>query len=277
MKIHRTVRTVAALGVVAALSAGVATAVVGADGTSNGTPEAATSSVRVGPQSPTTSTFVSVTPCRLVDTRRPGAGGFFADRATRSYRTQGSTASQGGATNCNIPATATALELSVTAVTARDTGFLRLFPAGGSEPNATFMNYTPTFNASNAGTVAITPGTGANLKVRNYGAGTQVVIEVLGYYVEQLYAVVNADGTLSRGTAGATSTRDDAGVYRVNFNRNVSGCAFSAGQHDVATGFGDRGFTALATSGNTPNGVYVETFGTNNVAADRPFHLTVTC
>jgi hypothetical protein len=277
VKIHRTVRTVAALGVVAALSAGVATAVVGADGTSNGTPEAATSSVRVGPQSPTTSTFVSVTPCRLVDTRRPGAGGFFADRATRSYRTQGNTTSQGGATNCGIPATATALELSVTAVTARDTGFLRLFPAGGSEPNATFMNYTPTFNASNAGTVAITPGTGANLKVRNYGAGTQVVIEVLGYYVENLYAVVNADGTLNRGSAGATAAKQSTGTYRVNFNRNISGCAFSGGLHDASQGFGTQGYLAMAANGDNINGVFVETFGTNSVKADRTFHVTVTC
>jgi hypothetical protein len=276
MRINRTVRSIGALALVATLSAGIATAVAGADGSSNASPDARPPA-QVGAASPTTSTFVPVTPCRIVDTRKPGAGGAFANLQTRSYRTQGNTASQGGATACNIPSTATALELSVTAVTAQQTGFLRLFPAGASEPNATFMNYTPTFNASNAGTVAITPGTGANLKVRNYGAGTQVVIEVLGYYVENIYAVVRADGGLIRSTAGATSTKEGTGVYRVNFNRNVSGCAFSAGEHDGGTSFGTVGFTALATNGNTPNGVFVQTFNSSGAAADEEFHLIVTC
>jgi hypothetical protein len=110
MKVHRTIRSAVGLGIVAVLSAGVATVVAGANSGTNGTPDAAGSSARVGVQSPTESNFVPVTPCRLVDTRRPGAGGPLADRQTRSYRTQGSTAGQGGGTACNIPPTASAVD-----------------------------------------------------------------------------------------------------------------------------------------------------------------------
>lgn len=82
----------------------------------------------------------------------------------------------------------------MTAISATSTGFLRLYPSGGSEPTATFMNYTPTFNVSNDASVVLTTGKGTNLKMKNYGGQVQVVIDALGYYVPNLAAVVQGNG-----------------------------------------------------------------------------------
>lgn len=275
MKTRKFLAAAAALVAVAGTSAGVATVVAGADGASNGT-AAPAGSTRVGASSPIESKYVPITPCRIVDSRTAPTA--FAPKEIRSYKTQGNTASQGGATNCGVPATASALEIDATAVDATGSGFLRIYPAGGAEPNSTFMNYIDGFNASNAGSVAITPGTGANIKVKNYGSSTDLVVEVLGYYVPDLIAVVQSNGSLVRGTPGTTVTKEGTGVYRVNFARDVSGCAFAAGAHDPSTGFGNQNWVSLATNGNTPNGVYVETYtAAGATKVDSEFHLTVTC
>ena len=275
MKLHRTFRSVVALGLVAVVSAGVATVVAGADGSSNALEGART--VRVGASSPAESNFIGITPCRIVDTRQAGSGGRIFPTQTRSYRTQGSTGSQGGAATCKVPASATSLEINVTAANSTGNGFLRLFPAGGAEPTATFMNYTSSFNVSNAGTVAVTPGTAANLKVKAYGNSTDVIIEVLGYYVENMMAAVGGNGALFRGTAGATVSRDTNGQYRVNFNRSVIGCTFSGGLNDGGNNFGDKGYIAMAINGSSANGVYVETFNQAGTKTDLDFHVQVTC
>ena len=54
----------------------------------------------------------------------------------------------------------------------------------------------------------------------------------------RLWAVINADGTVARGSGIGTGTvREDTGVYDVFFNRDVSGCAYvgSLGGADAGT------------------------------------------
>ena len=51
---------------------------------------------------------------------------------------------------------ATAIEASVTAVDAQN-GFLRMRPAGRSQPNATFMSYDEAFNVSNTEATSLRP------------------------------------------------------------------------------------------------------------------------
>lgn len=95
------------------------------------------------------------------------------------------------------------------------------------------------------------------------------------------FAVVRADGTLSRGLpAGASVRRLGVGRYEVNFDTGaVDGCALTA-----SLGNGGKFATppGLVTVGRPASGatitlVDVATFDLRGRPADKGFHLTVTC
>lgn len=260
-------------GMVAAMTLGAAVGVNAQTGEDNagGSPAP---EPRAGALSPSESVYVPITPCRIVNTT---IGSKIAANQTRSYRSQGNTAAQGGAASCGIPASASAIEVNMTGTFADGDGYLRVAPTGVPIPTATFLNYEAGFNASNAGTIALTPGAGNNFQVRAFVAPTHLVVDVLGYYVRGLMAVVGPTGTLVRGNNVVSVVRESAGEYRVNFDRNVSGCAFSGGLHDTGTGFGVEGDLAMATNGSNANGVYVETYNEAGTQADIEFHVVVSC
>jgi hypothetical protein len=95
----------------------------------------------------------------------------------------------------------------------------------------------------------------------------------------QLWAVVNADGTLARGR-GATSS-DSLGVdgqYEVVFNRSVAACAYVATLGDATASTGAEGVVTVAPRDGNANAVFVQTFDVlTGVEADLPFHLVVVC
>lgn len=259
----------AALAVVAAASAGAV--VAGAVGDANvGGP-----APRSGVNSPSESVFVPIAPCRVVNTQNPA--GKFQVGQIRTYESQGNTSGQGGAAACGIPASASALEMTVTAVAAEGPGYLRVAPAGAPIPNATFLNYGPGQNISNTGTVALLAGTGANFQVKAFQARTHVIVDVNGYYVKGLQASVNGDGTIVRGNGLTSGVRDTTGTYRINFDRNVTGCAFSLTIGNANSGSPSPGTGTATPSTFDDRGVYVETYNAAGNPADRPFHLTVSC
>jgi hypothetical protein len=102
---------------------------------------------------------------------------------------------------------------------------------------------------------------------------------------ESLFAVVNSDGSLARGSAVSSVAVGSTGVKRVYFTRNVSGCAFTA-TIGLASNVGTEnpGFiTVVGTAANGPlgepnvRGVFVSTFDTGGAPANRGFHLKVDC
>lgn len=257
---------VGAVVVVALLSVGAYAGAQSGDGGGDGRPPIPEGEPRAGSASPTENGFVPIAPCRIVNTQTPagpiGAG------ATRSYRMHGNTSSQGGAASCGIPASATALEVTAHAVSAAGTGYLRVFPATGAEPNATFMNYGRSLNQSNTGTIAVTPGTGNNFRVKAYLAQTHVIVDVAGYYVPDLFASVQLHGPVVVGNGVNGTSKTGTGVYTVTFNRNVEGCGFAVGPWTSGEA------AATAVSGST---VTVRTYNSAGTGADRGFDLTVHC
>jgi len=88
-----------------------------------------------------------------------------------------------------------------------------------------------------------------------------------------IWAVVNADGSLARGSGVVTVTHAaGTGVYKVQFNGTIAQCAWLATIRTASFGFIE---TELA-SGTTTT-VRVETRDTNASVADRAFHLAVVC
>jgi hypothetical protein len=94
---------------------------------------------------------------------------------------------------------------------------------------------------------------------------------------QPMFAVVNADGGLSRGSGNVVKTaRLGSNLYRVTFNKDVSNCAYNATVGGSQIGNFPIGFTFVAP-GDDNASVFVLTldFGGNQVA--RPFYLSVIC
>jgi hypothetical protein len=279
MDTKRIRRIAVAAAVVLALTAGAGAAVTAQAGGSNAPGAPAAPTARAGPLAPAESGFVAMVPCRLFST--VPVGGKFNPGETRSINKGGNLATQGGkAGGCGIPDDATALHVTVTAVLAEGNGFIRVWPDASVEQPATFMNFSNSFNVSSSGTLDVDTGGGIDvMDLKVNGARTHVIIDVLGYYVEPMIAVVSGAGALVRGTAGAAVVRQGTGSYRVEFDRNVQGCTLGTVLGSTAGGFPPTGGTAMAGFSDTAvqTDVYVETRNAAGAMTDLPFHLTVTC
>lgn len=147
--------------------------------------------------------FVPITPCRVADTR--AAGGQMAADETRDFYITGSSGfeTQGGTSGgCGVPANASAVEINITAPNAGGNGWMRVWPTDQSPPNATILSYTSVFSASNAGAVAICGSCGTHLSAKTYAYPTHVLLDVLGYYVDNVVPGYSVQAE----TLGVTST-----------------------------------------------------------------------
>jgi hypothetical protein len=98
------------------------------------------------------------------------------------------------------------------------------------------------------------------------------------------FAVVSAAGAVVRSssTPGPVTVSHTAatGIYEVNFNKDVSGCAYEATIGDTATAVPVQGQISVSgdVDADSTGDVYVQTFDKTGVTpTDSPFHLTVTC
>jgi uncharacterized repeat protein (TIGR03803 family) len=113
--------------------------------------------------------FVSVTPCRLIDTRQ--TGGPIQGGTSRNF-----TVPQLG--NCGIPTSAAAYSLNVTAVPHGGLGYLTIWPDGEIQPYVSTMNSPDGRIKANA---AIVPA--GNNAVSVYASNTtDVILDIDGYF-----------------------------------------------------------------------------------------------
>ena len=132
---------------------------------------------------PVAAPFVSITPCRAVDTR--GGGGPIAAGSTRSFRMAGpgSLASQGGPTGgCPVPAGAVAVAINVTVTATASHGYTSVFPAGAGTPKTSTLNWSSTGQTVANGTQVGLGGGQITATVGGPGASAQVIIDIVGYY-----------------------------------------------------------------------------------------------
>jgi hypothetical protein len=133
--------------------------------------------------------YTSVTPCRIINTRAPGAGGALAPGAPRDFHVTGTAGfdTQGGnAGGCGIPAGATAAMINFVAVNPAGAGNLRAWPFGQAAPTASIINYSASVNIANGVVVALcdpaTATCGFDLTVRADASATQLVADVMGFF-----------------------------------------------------------------------------------------------
>ena len=127
-------------------------------------------------------TYTPLTPCRIVDTRN--AGGALQPNDVRTFDgyNPGSFAFQGGAaSSCGIPSDVNALALNVAAVQPAAPGFINLWPANASQPNASVINFAGEF-ALATGTIIGVDGVQQNRFRASSPAAVHLVVDVVGYF-----------------------------------------------------------------------------------------------
>lgn len=215
------------------------------------------------------SKFTPIAPCRIVDTRL--AGGRIASLQLRNFSAvgTGSFSNQGGA-SCGIPSAATAISASVLTVNPSAPGYLRIWSYGTPEPLASFTNYSRGGIVGKSGEIQVASA-GRDFRVRSVGGSTDVVIDVTGYYISPMSALVDVGGTVLRGSRVVSTTYIGTGVNLVDFDRDVSNCAYAATAYDPG-----RTMEVEPRFSDNP-GVYVVATDSNGVSNDSAFYLTVTC
>ena len=116
--------------------------------------------------------FYPLTPCRLADTRGNGGGGPIGGGTTRNFPIL-------NISGCEVPATAQAYSLNLTAVPLHTLGFLTVWPAGGAQPVISTLNDTTGTIVANAAVVEA--GTGGEISVFP-SDDTNLVIDIDGYF-----------------------------------------------------------------------------------------------
>jgi hypothetical protein len=120
--------------------------------------------------------FFTVTPCRVVDTRRPpGALGAPALSAgvARTFNTLGV---------CGIPAAAKALAVNVTVTNPMQAGFIVLWAAGTAQPPTSTINFRAGQVRANNAVVSLGPLGGFNAEASLAGGSVQFILDVSGYF-----------------------------------------------------------------------------------------------
>lgn len=125
---------------------------------------------------PPPSSFYTLAPCRVVDTRN--AAGPFGAPALAAGATRAFALTQGA---CGVPADAVAVALNVTATDATASGSLTLFPGTGAAPGTTTLVFRPGPARANNSIMGLAGGA---LSVANNAASGQVhlILDVAGYF-----------------------------------------------------------------------------------------------
>ncbi len=154
------------------------------------------------------STFVPVTPCRIVDTRNaagPFGGPALAAGSPRTFLIPSST--------CNIPSNASAYSLNFTAIPSSGyVRFLAAWPAGQQQPLVSTLNDPLNAPLANAALVPAGTNGGVNVYVSDQA---DVIIDINGYFVAQSSSTSTAVGT-GASSSGTQNTAVGYNTLQVN-------------------------------------------------------------
>ncbi len=119
-----------------------------------------------------------ITPNRLLDTRLPGAltaGNSFSTQAVVPAGQSITVKVTGG----DVPETALAVALNVTAVDGQAPGFLTVWPDGGPQPGTSSVNFPP--GGASPNTVVSRVGTGGLIRIFA-SAPVEVIVDIFGWF-----------------------------------------------------------------------------------------------
>jgi hypothetical protein len=217
----------------------------------------------------TESKYTAITPCRIVDTR--SGSGHLVVGVPRVFQVAGTTgfSAQGGTNGgCGVPTSATAVAATVVAVNEAGPGFLVTWPTGSTQPGSSFMNYADTNLVSSGAQIPIN----ASINVLAGVNTTDVVIDIDGYYVKPMFALVNPSGTSTAEASRVTGVSlIGTGEYEVDFDRDVSACSYQVTSEEFSV------VVLAQPRALHVDGVFVLIETPGGTSQDDPFYLDVTC
>jgi len=206
-------------------------------------------------QGQTVSNFVSLAPCRVIDTRDPAFGFNFGPPQMAAKSTRAFPIISG---SCGIPSSALAYSLNITVVPHGPMPYLTIWPVGQRQPVVSTLN---SYSGSIVANAAIVPA-GVNGGIAVYADGdTDLLVDVNGYFVQgqqpqQVTTTIiqQVPAAVAQSTAGLQSTALGTG-------------ASSTGTQNTAVGYNsltynNAGFSNTATGSNA---LAANVSGSNNV------------
>jgi len=177
-------------------------------------------------------------PCRLYDSRSS------SPLPAGSFRTIPLTACP------EIPAYATSLDVSLSALSPAATGYMRVWANGAPEPPQTVLQWS-NFPITSGATVTTSA---SGLRVHSRGGPTHLAIDVAGYYSPAIYVDLLPSSTTAFGEVYSStdmisrsgSSKLSPGDMTISIRRNISYCDIQA----TAESAGYRA-TAVAYSADT--------------------------
>ncbi len=121
------------------------------------------------PAPPVASSFYTVAPCRVLDTRDAGDPWASAERRRLAL---------GG--HCGVPATARAVAANVTVVSATGSGNFTFWPVGGPQPVASAVSYSAEQTRASAAILPLADD--ATLLAQPSGGTVHLLLDVTGYF-----------------------------------------------------------------------------------------------
>ena len=201
--------------------------------------------------------FVAVTPCRIADTRGLGfsgqAGPPALNTGPRTFQITGTVA--GVPSQCGIPVGADAVSFQFTIVSPNTAGNLIAWPAGGSAPTISVLNWSAGETALGNGTIVPLSASGAisvQINAAVGGATGHLVVDVNGYFSDDLPSGQHFEVAGSR--IGPVLLAENASAGPVAYAiqgllTNATSPGSSAAIHGVVTGTGDNGSGILGEHG----------------------------
>ena len=199
------------------------------------------------------SSFVSITPVRVLDTRTGvGLSDSFVSPTGRTVQLTGTVPTASGPAVV-VPAGATAVVLNVTAVLPQADGFISVRPDGTpGAPETSSLNFTAGAIVPNSVTVALSDGGAIDVVYDAFGAvgpTTDILIDVTGYYTTAAGTGAGEPGP--QGPAGETGPAGPRGPA------GETGPQGPAGETGPEGPAGERGVSAWD---EIPSGVTVTGF-----------------
>jgi hypothetical protein len=212
--------------------------------------------------------FVGVTPCRLVDTRPAAAfpAGYGVPALTAGAPRNFDLNSAAHCTG--IPAGVEAYSLNITVTETQGPGFILIFPQGGAAPNVSTLNYLANQTIANA---AIVPaGTNGGVTVIAGVSGTHLIIDINGYFTDDLNTgvqFVQVGSVAGAATALFINNNEAAGSHAVGGFQGGRGANSYGleGQINTSAGTGSAGVHGIANIGTEIN--YGGEFESTNTTA----------
>jgi hypothetical protein len=124
----------------------------------------------------TGTSFFTVNPCRVLDTREPAGpyGGPALQAGTiRTFTIAGA---------CGIPVSSREVSVNITVTLPADAGHLRLFPGGAALPPVSSINYSANQTRANNAIVTLGPGGGLGVYCVQVTGTVHFILDVNGYF-----------------------------------------------------------------------------------------------